>query len=266
MNVELFNFSKRFNSTKVPTTGSGTSFTNVQLKDDTSIYAPVLLFAVSSFSVPTIAPTLYNYAVIAKFQRNYFIEDWTYRGNVWEAQLTIDVLGTYKASIGNVSTMVERAYTSYDGNITDSMYPRTVNSQISSLSMSSSFYSVNPMNGCFVIGVVGYPPTLPLTANNNVGSVTYYAMDLYGITNICAWMYSNNIWTDLNITDISNGLFKSMFNPIQYLVSCTWFPFSPSILGYRCQRIPGKRIFHDRRCNLSNSSASAGNKGSISKL
>lgn len=228
MNVELFNFSKRFNSTKAPTSGSGTTFSNVQLKDDTSIYAPVLLFAVSSFSVPTIAPTLYNYAVIAKFQRNYFIEDWTYRGNVWEAQLTIDVLGTYKTSIGLVSTMIDRSYTSYDGNLSDTKYPITTNTQITRVAMNNPFYQTRLRDGSFVVGIVGEPilQSNNTPYGNNIGSINYYALEFDAMSSLCDWLFDDDIWNLTGITDISNGLFKTMFNPMQYIVSCVWMPYS----------------------------------------
>lgn len=226
MTVELFNFSKRYNSTKAPTAGTGLTLSNVQIKEDCSIYNPILIFSVSAFSVPTMAPSFYNYATITKFQRSYFIEDWTYKGNVWEAQLSIDVLGTYKTSIGAVNTMIERSASAYDGNVVDTLYKRKVNTQITSVTMESSFMGVAPSAGCFIVGIVGYPPAVPSTTPNNLGSVNYYALSIANLKSLCEWMYSDNIWTDLNITDVSNGLFKSMFNPIQYLVSCIWFPFS----------------------------------------
>ena len=46
-----------------------------------------------------------------------------------------------------------------------------------------------------------------------------------------AYMYSENIYNAENISEISDGLFKSLFNPIQYIVSCTWFPFSVQSFG-----------------------------------
>lgn len=228
MNVELFNFSKRFNSTKAPTAGSGTSFTNVQLKDDTSIYAPVLLFAVSSFSVPTIAPTLYNYASIAKFQRNYFIEDWTYRGNVWEAQLTIDVLGTYKTSIGNVSTLIERSASQFDSYVTDKMYPISGWSNFLSINCNSPFYNKTMSSGTFIVGIVG---TATASFHNTVGSVNYWALDMTAMQSLCSYLFSNSIYTSSSITDISEGLYKSLFNPLQYIVSCIWYPLDISLFN-----------------------------------
>lgn len=226
MNVELFNFSKRVNSTKVPS-GSGTTFTGVNLKEDCSVYTPVLTFAVSSFSVPTIAPTIYNYALIAKFQRYYFITDWVYKGNIWEAHMSIDVLGTYKTSIGTVSTMVERSYTSYDGNLSDTKYPVTTNTQITKVQMTNPFYQVRLRDGCFIVGISGEPiyQSNNTTYGNNIGSINYYALEFDAMQDFCDWLFDDDIWNLTGITDISNGLFKTMFNPMQYIVSCIWLPF-----------------------------------------
>lgn len=228
MNVELFNFSKRFNSTKVPT-GTGTTFTGVNLKENCSVYQPVITFAVSSFSAPTVAPTIYNYALISKFQRYYFIDDWVYIGNVWEAHLTIDVLGTYKSSIGLVSTMVERSYTSYDGSLSDTKYPMTSNTLITKVPMTNPFYQVRLRDGAFVMGVVGepiYQSDGVTTFGNNIGSINYYALEFDAMQNFCDWLFDDDIWNLCGITDISNGLFKTMFNPMQYIVSCIWLPYS----------------------------------------
>ena len=72
MTIEFFNFSKKKNSTKQPTTGSGTQYTGVELKDDCSILNPVIKVRVAGIPVPTVAPVnTFNYAYIAKFQRYY---------------------------------------------------------------------------------------------------------------------------------------------------------------------------------------------------
>ena len=56
MTVEFFNFSKKKNSTKQPSAGSGTQYTGVELKDDTSILNPVIKVRVAGIPVPTVAP------------------------------------------------------------------------------------------------------------------------------------------------------------------------------------------------------------------
>lgn len=224
MTIDLYTYSKRYNSTSIPVTASQT-FTNVNLKEQCSVINPVIVFAVSSFPVPTVAPTIYNYAHIAKFQRYYFIDDWVYANGVWEAHMSVDVLGSNKTGIGTVSTMVERSASYYDGNVVDNFYPKKTNSTITSSSMSSSFLGVTVSSGCFVLGIAGAPLDNSISVYNSIGGVNYYAVDLSGLKSICAYMFSDSVWNVAGITDISKGLFQSMFNPLQYIVSCMWFPF-----------------------------------------
>ena len=73
MQVYLFGYSKKKNSTAQPTLTSGTSFT-MQLKDDTSVMNPVLLLNQATSGMPSpFTPSYYTYAYIAKFSRYYFV-------------------------------------------------------------------------------------------------------------------------------------------------------------------------------------------------
>ena len=86
--VEFFNFSKKKNSTKQPTTGSGTQYTSCELKEDTSILNPVIKVRVAAIPVPTVAPVnTFTYCYIAKFQRYYFISDWVYTPGIRKSTL-----------------------------------------------------------------------------------------------------------------------------------------------------------------------------------
>ena len=109
MTAEFWAFSKKRNSTKQPTSGSGTSYTNIQLKEATSILHPVIVLSVAGMTVPTVAPVnTFTYCYIAKFNRYYFVDDWTYNEGKWEASLTIDVLASHKTEIVNTLTKVTR--------------------------------------------------------------------------------------------------------------------------------------------------------------
>lgn len=227
MQIELFTFSKRYNSTKQATTGTGIRFNNVNLKDDCSIINPVVLLAVSSMPVPSVAPYIYNYAYISKFQRYYFIDDWVYVGGIWEAHMSVDVLASNKTGIGSVSTMVERSYSSYDGNVVDKFYPIKTNSTITRVSCPLSYYGVTLAQGCFVLGIAGYPYQI----SSSMGGVTYYVLALADLVELSRWLFNNNIYSGSSITDISEGLFKATFNPMQYVVSCIWYPVSPRELS-----------------------------------
>ena len=219
MTAEFWAFSKKRNSTKQPTSGSGTSYTNIQLKEATSILHPVIVLSVAGMTVPTVAPVnTFTYCYIAKFNRYYFVDDWTYNEGKWEASLTIDVLASHKTEIGSTSAYVERSASSYNGNIIDKLYPANTDYDIQYASLAYAYLNVAPSGGTYVVGVI----------NNiapNAGAVTYYAMTQAQLGDLLGYMFGNDIWNGSGITEISSGLFKSMFNPMQYIVSCMWFPF-----------------------------------------
>ena len=63
MNVTVYKFTKRQNSTKQPLPSSGKSF-SCQLKDETSFINPVLRFDPSGLTSGLFSPSAYNYAQI----------------------------------------------------------------------------------------------------------------------------------------------------------------------------------------------------------
>ena len=223
--AEFYLFTKKRNSTKQPTLGSGTTFTNVTLKDDCSILNPIITMRVASMPVPSIAPiNTFTYCYIAKFNRYYFVEDWVYASGMWEAHLTIDVLASHKVAIGATSAYVERAASTYDGTIMDKLYPANTDYDIQYAALSYAYSNIAPSGGTYVVGIIN-------AAANTSGAVTYYAMNQTQLQGLLSYMFGNDIWNGSGISEISQGLFKSMFNPIQYIVSCMWFPFPISSFG-----------------------------------
>ena len=83
MNVELYKFTKRLNSTARPTPSAGTSF-SCELKDETSFINPILKFRPDHLTSGLFSPSAYNYAYIAYWQRYYYITDWKYINGLWE--------------------------------------------------------------------------------------------------------------------------------------------------------------------------------------
>ena len=245
--VEFFNFSKKRNSTKQPTSGSGTTFTNIDLKEDTSILAPILKIRVAGMPAPvTIAPVnTFTYCYIAKFNRYYFIDDWVYTPGMWEAHLSIDVLASHKTQIGSTSAYVERSASQYNGTIIDKLYPANTDYDIQYTALACSYNPIDPTGGMYVVGIIN-------SAANTAGAVTYYAMGQSDLADLLNYMYGNNIWNASGISEISEGLFKSMFNPIQYIVSCMWLPFPyesftsqgkvPVYLGYYATNVTAYQV------------------------
>lgn len=227
MIVTLYNgFFKRDNSTLLPEIGAGLQFDNVILKEPADLLTPVIRFSASGQLTATgAAPVLYTYAHIPKFTRYYFIDNWTYTGGCWEASLRVDVLASWKSIIGAASLYIERAESASDGNIIDMAFPATTDYDIVHASLASSWYGVAPSGGAYVLGCINYATA------GKVGAITYYALTAAQIGQVLAYLFSSNIYNSSGISEIGDGLFKSIFNPFQYIASCMYFPLPPASFG-----------------------------------
>lgn len=108
MNISLYSFKKRINSTAIPI-GDGYTL-DVKLKDGTSIYAPV--FILNDFD------TSYNY--LKWDDRYYFISDIEFtRQGIYTITCNIDMLRTYHGIILNSTAFVLYSRSRYNANVTD---------------------------------------------------------------------------------------------------------------------------------------------------
>ena len=226
MNAIFYAFEKKKNSTARPGTGVSSATIAIELKDDTSVLNPVLIMTATTSGMPNpFNPSYYTYVHIPSFSRYYFVDDVKYVLGHWEFYLSIDVLATYKPTIGTTTAYVERSASTSNGDIIDNLYPAKTDVQITSATISTSWANVAPSGGCYVIGVINYQN------GNHIGAVTYYATDTAGLNSLLGYLFGNNIYQAGNITEIGEGLFKSIFNPFQYIVSCMWFPAAASRYG-----------------------------------
>ena len=225
MQVTLYSFSKRPNSTKQPMPSEGKIFT-CQLKDETSFLNPVLRFAPNTLTSGLFSPTAYNYASIPYWQRFYYITDWTYNNGEWEATLIVDVLASFKGEIGNTSSYIIRSASQYNGDLIDTFYPATTVCAVNKQQFAYDFlYQTSVAEGCFLLGVIN-------SLNNaQFGAITYYALTLTELSNMLQYLFSANIYNNSSITEIGQGLYQSMFNPFQYIVSCMWLPWGANTMG-----------------------------------
>ena len=112
MNITTYSgFTKRRNSTKQPTGGSTVICT---LKEATSIEHPTFVLASNDFTI--------NY--VNAFGAYYFVDDIIALTNdMLELHCTVDVLATYKDSIGSSSQYVIRSASQSDPYCIDMLYP-----------------------------------------------------------------------------------------------------------------------------------------------
>ena len=240
MEIDFYTgFYKKSNSTLQPTTGGIGNLTEKHtvtghLKEPCSVLHPVV--SLQNTPVTSSIPAICTYAYIALFSRYYFINDWTWEDGLWSAHMDIDVLASWKNEIGELSEYVLRADTTTDFNtyISDAVYPATNDFSIDAYSMQSAFSDVLS-SGCYIVGIISG------ASASTVGAISYYAMTATEFGNLKSKLFSNDNLEIMGIidsggtqlvTDLSQEVLKTMYNPYQYIVSCMWFPFGKSALTY----------------------------------
>lgn len=223
MNINLYKFSKRENSTKQPT-GTGTQF-SCYLKEPTSVVSPVIVIETTSNTFPD-----YNYAYIATFGRYYFITDIISDGNLWTISLQTDVLATYKSAIGDTYLYVLRSAYEGDGTLVDTYYPGKSSYTIDGSSSvdynngatphKATPWTTTVSSGCFILGMQ--------SVDANMGSIKYIAMNSSNMQSLCATLASDAITGTNGFTDIINeigqAMTKQICDPLQYIKSAMWIP------------------------------------------
>lgn len=224
MNVILYSFSKRKNSTKIPTASTGTTI-SCQLKENCSVLNPTLIFnpGNSAFSNP-FSPSQFNYVNIPFFGRYYFVDDWTFLNGVWECRLSVDVLASFKLSIGNMSEYIVRSSVAKNGEIIDNMFPATCDIRVNNTLVASPF-ARSYGGGYYIVGVINNDSAA------SQGAVTYYQMTASQVATLKSYMMSESFLSEQGLTTqgvievLPKELLKTLYNPFQYIASCEWFPF-----------------------------------------
>lgn len=215
MDIRLWSFDKKRNSTKLPPI-EGT-LVQGELKQNFIVTGLEVTF---NFGKEIYAPG-YNYCYIHNLRRYYFITDWYYNSGLWVAVCAVDVLASYKLQIGNSIEYVTRAYSSYDASIIDTAYLTKGDgiTRDSNFLTPALFWGADAWgsDGTIVVGCVG--------ANNGaIGAVTYYAMQMSTFGAFMGSMLNSISWANISTTEISEELQKALINPTQYIVSCRWYP------------------------------------------
>lgn len=206
MKVRFFNFSKRKNSTKIPS--AGYTEKDVELKYNTSVHDPVLTMS-GGVNVG------WNYAYIPTFDRYYFIRDYVSVANgITEYYLTEDVMGSHVSEISACSCRVAFCTNPYYSNIND---PRIAVKTARSQKQSTSTNIIDPaLMGFYVLTVLSNQGS-PL----GIGDVYYL-----NAANM------RNFAQALCDTSVSSALIQLFSGKVQDAVlSVNWLPFIPPSAG-----------------------------------
>lgn len=216
MQIILYGFGKKINSTETPS-GTTASYTvDGIIKAPFSVVTPTVDF---NFAQDSNIAAYYNYAYIPILRRYYHIRNWTWSGRLWSADMLCDVLASFKSDIGRSTEFVLRAQSKRNEYLIDNSVPT---SAALSVSMSPNIkqegynWSGDYNRGSFVVGVVN-------SDRGSIGAVSYYKFTAAQLRTLSELLLGNPQY--LGIDDLSEGVQKALVNPWQYIVSCQWFPF-----------------------------------------
>lgn len=231
MQVTLYNFTKKINSTKQPT--GGTTYEGVlRNSDPVSMFAPRVRF--SGFNS---APN-FNYAYIPSFGNRFFwVRDWTHDEGIWTAMMEVDVLSTYRSQIGDQDLYVLRSSAEFDGRIIDTKFPAKNSTQVVMVTphtytvttdrfpeprTAANLFNRRIDQGSFILGIYG--PDVSGTA------ITWYCLPYDGFRALSQALYdwditSDSLWETATV-ELPQAYSKAIADPLQFIASVTWVPLS----------------------------------------
>ena len=200
--ITLYSFAKKVNSTAQPSS-TGTDFSCL-IKSPSSIINPVIEMKAN--------PTSYNYAKIADFGRYYFINDIRYDKGIWIVSLNVDVLASYKTTIGSTSSYVLRAANGQNQYLIDNMFPAT-GKQTFSKTLVESGGTVTYNSGYYLVTVTG-------DGQSNGKTIYQFTPALF--STLVSTLFTTA--DGYNWGDLTQGIINSIMNPLEYISSVIWSP------------------------------------------
>lgn len=236
--VALFSVSKRINSTKTPTGGD---LFNCVLKKPSEILHPIIELDTSMAN-----PKIYNYAIISEFWRCYYVTKWTFSNSLWIAELEVDVLASWRVQIQSLSRYVLRSSSMSNLDIKDTTYPAMITTELIEQNKTSP-WAASFNDGCYIVGILGF-------------ETNYFIFSLGQLAYFFTYLFSD----DYADAVLGNWLtlfpeMKATLNPLQYISSVKWFPFSATGTPYSTVRVGWVNVVVD--CLKVNSNSMQG--GSI---
>jgi len=202
--VGLASFAKPNNSTRIAAASNFTNYNGV-LVEPCSIMKPLIKFE-------GVQVWNYNYAYISQFSRYYFIDDYYTENGFWYAQMTVDVLASFKTSIGSSTQYIERAANKQNAYALDMFYPTTGDFTETVQTVTSTTVD-DFSDGCFALNVTG--------ASDDI--VATYMCPYADFKKVLKALYACGSDPD-SWLNLGQGLINSIFDPMKHIGSVIWFP------------------------------------------
>lgn len=204
MQVQFNRNDKLRNSTLVKS--GGTSY-ECLLKKPTGVVHPTLELTGGNMSA-------FNYAYIPTFNRYYYVTEWTsLNAHMWEAQLEVDVLASYREQILGSDAFVQYAESDYNTMIPDPRLPKSDSCQNIKYEFPLTYFD---STGCIVLSVV----SKNISGRN--GMAESFAMSPSAMASLA------EAFIDPGIMDQLNQYFQK---PLEMVLTATWIPIDISQVG-----------------------------------
>lgn len=237
------NFSKRKNSTKIPSTLP--TEIDIVLKEDTPIDSPSIILTGNTIDI--------DYCRIDAFGKYYFVgEPIILTDGMTQYNLEEDVLATHKTEIGSTNAMILRSSTGYNVWIPDNeVYVSTQKTIVRAVDDFSVYFADS--TGCYLLSVV-----------NEKGSYSSFAAQYYdnatGIQALANALLDGTIIDDVlkYYNNVSNAIISLKWMPFDYtsVSSASTMTTLENIkaadhdLGVGAYRITGSAIYVDGATSL----------------
>lgn len=211
-------FNKLNNSTKRPSTENTYTEYDGWFKEATSINTPVMQIDIS----PRTTPLDFVYCYVVELGKFYFIQDNVSRTNtIWDYYLVEDCLATKRDKILNSSQYVLRSLMKKtDKSFVDDQMVLSANYEYHDVKIDGFIDTSTITDGCFCLGIQKDGAESGAFV---AGSVSYYIISPASLQKFINALISLDLSGD---TGLSKMATFSAVNPIQYIVSCVWLPFT----------------------------------------
>lgn len=212
-------FKKMNNSTKKPKDDQLPSITyDGWFKEATSINTPVMQIDIT----PKTTPLDFVYCYIEDLGKYYFVQDIVSRTNtIWDYYLVEDCLATWRDKILNSSQYVIRSLmTKTDKSFVDDQMVLSADYEYHDVKIDGFLDTSTVTDGCFCLGIQKDGAESGAFV---AGSVSYYILSPASLQQFINALISLDLSGD---TGLSKMATFSAVNPIQYIVSCVWLPFT----------------------------------------
>lgn len=156
-----------------------------------------------------------------------------YNMGIWTISLAVDLLGSFRSDIRDSTQYIARANSAAyaNSNIIDTIYKTYRNGQNNNFykgnsitnvnrynTSTTNWVSVDPFNtnianGYYMVGIVGSSQT----------GVNYYMMNSLTFSNFLRNAFNT---VPSNMTDVATGTASAIYNVIQYITVCKWYPIA----------------------------------------